>query len=233
MVRLLLDQSITMPRIARIVIEGLPHHVTQRGNNRAEVFFGNSDREFYLRTLKEKAREHALDIIGYCLMPNHVHLVVIPKQSDSLALGIGRTHYLHSQRVNYHQDRIGHLWQGRFFSCPLGDTHYWNALAYTERNPVRAKLVNKPWEYPWSSAAAHVGEGGAGGLLDLDKWGKSSMSGQWKSFLLKSMDEEEIERLRMCTRQGRPWASDEFLDQLEKDLGHSVRAQSVGRPRKL
>ncbi len=222
-----------MPRIARIVIEDLPHHVTQRGNNRAQVFFSDSDREFYLRILKEKSLKYGLEILGYCLMTNHVHLIATPASKDSLSLGIGRTHYRYTQRINYGLNRIGHLWQNRFSSCPLGVEHYWKALRYIEQNPVRARIVDLPWEYPWSSAAAHVGEEDPTGLLDLEKWRESSRDLDWRSILLEGLDEDEMTQLRLCTKRGRPWASEKFLDKLERSLGIALRPQRVGRPRKL
>ncbi len=125
-----------MPRLARIAIPGVPHHVTQRGNNRQDIFFAVEDRSFYLEWLAKYASEAGLDILGYCLMTNHIHLVVVPHEEDSLADGLGRAHWRYSQMVNRLHGRSGHLWQGRFFSCALDDEHAYGALAYVERNPV-------------------------------------------------------------------------------------------------
>ncbi len=108
-----------MPRVARIVIPGCPHHITQRGNNRQDVFFVDEDRDAYLRMLGEQAERFGVRVEAYCLMSNHVHLVATPRHADSLAKAIGRTHWLYTQYVNRLHGRSGHLWQNRFFSCAL------------------------------------------------------------------------------------------------------------------
>ena len=123
--------------MARIVAVGVPYHVTQRGNNRQDVFFVNDDRRCYLDLLREASRRFGLEVLGYCLMTNHVHLLVVPRNEDALALGIGRAHWWYSRYVNRLHGRSGHLWQGRFFSAPLEESHLWAALGYVERNPVR------------------------------------------------------------------------------------------------
>ncbi len=115
-------------------------------------------------------------MLGYCLMPNHVHLVALPHTADALAKAVGRTHFLYSQYINRLHGRSGHLWQGRFFSCALDETHCWAALCYVERNPVRARLAKRAWEYPWSSAEAHCTGTDQNGLLDLKEW-----RGRWET----------------------------------------------------
>ncbi len=146
-----------MPRVARVVIPGCPHHVTQRGNNRGDVFFVDDDRQAYLEMLQEQGERFGLEVQGYCLMTNHVHVIATPEHEDSLAKAIGHTHWLYTRYVNSLHGRSGHLWQNRFYSCTLGDEHFWTAMAYVERNPVRTKLVRRAWRWPWSSAAAHCG----------------------------------------------------------------------------
>ena len=148
-----------MPRIARIVVPGCAHHVTQRGNNHQDVFFVDDDRRVYLGLLKRAAAQYGLLIHGYCLMTNHIHLVATPKEEDSLAKALGRTHFAYAQYVNRLHGRSGHLWQSRFFSCTLDEDHFWAALLYIEQNPVRARICRMPWRFAWSSAEAHVGEG--------------------------------------------------------------------------
>jgi len=145
-----------MPRQARVVAVGVPHHVTQRGNNRQDVFLLDEDRRFYLETLGSWARRYELALLGYCLMTNHVHLVVVPRHSNSLSQALGNTHQLHAQRFNRRYGRSGHAWQNRFFSCPVGPDRAVVALAYADLNPVRAGLVGKAESWPWSSAQSHV-----------------------------------------------------------------------------
>lgn len=220
-----------MPRLARIAIPGVPHHVTQRGNNRQDVFFADEDRSFYLEWVAKYAREAGLDILGYCLMTNHVHLVVVPREEDSLAEGLGRAHWRYSQMVNRLHGRSGHLWQGRFFSCALDEPHAYRALAYIERNPVRAKMVRRAWEHPWSSAAAHVGAVGAPPWLEMGRWSRWTDAAPWKAELQRDA-KEDVEAVRFHTRRGRPLGSDAFVAKMEALLGHRLRPLPVGRPRK-
>jgi putative transposase len=158
-----------MPRLARTVAVGCAHHITQRGNNRQDVFFVDDDRRMYLELLGEQADRYGLEIVGYCLMRNHVHLVAVPKVEEALAKAVGRTHFRYAQYINRFHKRSGHLWQGRFYSCALDRRHFWQALKYIERNPVRARLCRKPWRYEWSSAAAHVDEGIEAAMLGKGK----------------------------------------------------------------
>jgi putative transposase len=130
-----------MSRQARVVVEGVPHHVTQRGNNRQDIFLADEDRHFYLKTLREKSEQFGLTITGYCLMTNRIHLIAVPRHPDSLAKALGQTHWRYAMRFNRLHRRSGHLWQNRFYSCPLGPSHLATALAYVDLNPVRARLV--------------------------------------------------------------------------------------------
>ncbi|MCU0914657.1 MAG: transposase [Planctomycetes bacterium] len=147
------------------------HHITQRGNNRQDVFFVDDDRRVYLQLLQEQAGRYGLEVLAYSLMTNHVHLVAIPQAEDALAKAVGRTHFRYTQYLNRFHGRSGHLWQGRFYSCALEGRHVWTAIKYVELNPMRAKLCRRAWEYVWSSAAAHThfGRGvapGTGGRVD-------------------------------------------------------------------
>jgi len=158
-----------MPRQARVVIPGLPHHITQWGNNREDVFFVDGDRVAYLGLLREQCEKHGVRVLGYCLMTNHIHLVAMPAQEDSLNLAVGRTHFIYTQYINRLHGRSGHLWQGRFHSCPMDDAYAVIAMRHVERNPIRAKINRVPWTYRWSSAAAHTGRPDpAHLLLDLE-----------------------------------------------------------------
>ncbi|MBI2685202.1 MAG: transposase [Acidobacteria bacterium] len=146
-----------MPRIARIVVPGIPHHITQRGNNRRQVFFTDRDYSLYFRLLREYAQRFELSIWGYCLMPNHIHLIAVPHLPDSLSRTLGRTHADFARIANIQNDTTGHFWQARYYSCPMDDSHTWSALAYVERNPIRAGLTTTAASYIWSSAKAHLG----------------------------------------------------------------------------
>ena len=226
--------TLFMPRVARIVIPGCPHHVTQRGNNQQDVFFVDQDRRAYLQILQRQSQRFDLEVLGWCLMTNHVHLVATPRREDSLAKAIGRTDFIYTQYVNSLHGRSGHLWQNRFHSCALDEGHFWRALAYVERNPVRAKLVRRPWRYPWSSAAAHCGEADPSSLLNLAKWQQmvKAVSGDWRAALGRPDDDERIQALRHSTLRGRPLGSDRFISKLERALGRRLRPLPIGRPRK-
>jgi len=129
--------------MARVVVPGIGHHLTQRGNRREEVFFDDGERQRYLQLLLEYSAKHGMEILAYCLMTNHVHLVAVPARIDSLARGMKSLDLRYAQHVNWHQGICGRLWQGRFLSCPLDEDHLWAAIRYVERNPVRARLVRK------------------------------------------------------------------------------------------
>ena len=194
-----------MARQARIVVPGATHHVTQRGNNRQDIFFVDSDRHTYLSYLKESAVKYGLAVSAYCLMTNHVHLIVIPEREESLSKALGRTHLMYAQYVHRLHGRLGHFWQNRFYSCPMDDAHAHNAAAYVEINPVRAGLCRHASEYAWSSAAAHCGSGRPSGLLALDSWFSQMTPSDWKATLEAiAGSDETIERLRLHTRTGRP-----------------------------
>ena len=146
-----------MPRSARVVFEGVVHHITQRGNYRQNIFEDSADRKKYIEFVSEYSRKYQMKIYAYCLMTNHVHFLAAPLRRDSLAMTFKYANMRYSSYFNKKNRRSGHLWQGRFYSCPLHHDHALEALRYVERNPVRAKMVRLPWEYEWSSAREHVG----------------------------------------------------------------------------
>ena len=226
-----------MPRTARIAIVNVPHHITQRGNNRQDVFFVDDDRRVYLSILKEQSEKYGLQILGWCLMTNHIHLIARPLAEDSLAKALGRTHFRYTQYINRFHGRSGHLWQNRFFSCPLGREHCWQALRYVEQNPLREGLVRHAWEYPWSSAAAHVTESGDKSLskdgcelLDMSYWRQISSLVDWRGALEKVQAKAQLESIRCNTHTGRPLAPDAFISKLEKLLNKRLRPLPIGRP---
>jgi putative transposase len=221
-----------MARIARAIAVGYAHHATQWGNNREDVFFVDEDRRVYLELLQEQARKYGLEILGYCLMTNHVHLVAIPHEQEALALAIGRTHFHYTRYVNRLHRRSGHLWQGRFHSCALDGRHLWLALKYVELNPVWAKLCRRAWRYPWSSAAFHVDEQAESELLNLTRWYSQITADQWRKELAEGLTDTEAAQIRLRTKTGRPLGSDRFVSKLETLLDRRLRPLPPGRPRK-
>jgi putative transposase len=186
----------------------------------------------YLELLQEQAQRYGLEVLAYCLMTNHVHLVAIPHEEESLAQAIGRTHFRYTQYVNRLHRRSGHLWQGRFYSCALDGRHLWLALKYVELNPVRAKLCRRAWQYGWSSAALHTEEKAESELLNLPRWYKQISAQEWRQELAGGLTDAEVARIRLRTHTGRPLGSDRFVSKLENLLGRRVRPLPVGRPRK-
>lgn len=223
-----------MPRVARVVVPDLPHHATQRGNNRHDVFFTDDDRRFYLDVLGRTAHAHRVSILAFCLMSNHVHLILVPPDADALDRVMGQSHWRHAQAINRLHGRSGHLWQGRYFSCPLDDEHLVAAMRYVERNPVRARMVPRAEEYPWSSAKLHCGDGPgvAPGLVDATTWSRRYPPETWRRLLRDPDDEALLDRIRGATRTGRPLATDSMLSKLEAKLNRRLRAMPCGRPRK-
>ena len=216
-----------MARIARIVLPGIAHHVTQRGVRSMEIFHDDRDREEYLELLREQGERFGLSFLAYCLMSNHVHLIVIPHEIDSLARGIGEAHRLYTRGVNFREGVRGYLFQGRFYSCPLDNRHLLAAMRYVLRNPVRARMVKQAWEYEWSSAAYHMGLREADVLVERrDEFG---LAGEWSELLRR--DPEEIELLREKARTGRPCGDEEFIKKAEQLTGRLLRPLLPGRPR--
>ena len=218
-----------MARLARVVVPGVPHHLTQRGNRREDVFFGDVGRECFLALLAKYARQHSLGLWAYCLMSNHVHLIVVPQDVHGLGRAMRAVNAAYARYVNERQGLCGHLWQGRFFSCPLDVAHQWSAVRYVERNPVRAKIVLRAEDYAWSSAAAHCGLRGDPLLSgDLER---ADHVGDW-SASLRDEDETELAAIRRHTRTGRPLGPDEFVRRVGSMLGRSLARSRPGPKRK-
>ncbi|HLK61868.1 MAG TPA: transposase [Bryobacteraceae bacterium] len=221
-----------MPRFARVVVPGCWHHVTQRGNHQQTVFFDNSDRQLYLELLRDHAARHSVRITGYCLMNNHVHLLAVPEREDGLARALGRAHNDYARWINLRQRTTGHLWQNRFFSCPLDESHSWEALRYVELNPVRAGLAKSATEWRWSSARTHAGGTDRASLLDLSAWADRWAPGTWEDALAIGIsDAALLARIREATRTGRPVGSAAYVEHLEAATGRPLRPGHPG-PRK-
>jgi putative transposase len=217
--------------MARVIAEGVAHHVTQRGNGRRVVFDSDTDRAVYLHLLRQYSILHQCAPVGYCLMSNHVHLIAVPGRADSLPTVLRDAHGRYATYLNGRQGGSGHVWQGRYFSCPLDAEHLWAALRYVARNPVRAGMAERAEEYAWSSAAAHCGGSDEHGLLDLDFWRAEWTVAAWQSFLEDAAEADE-ERIRRNTHTGRPLGSEDFVKQMERRLCRTLAPQKGGRPPK-
>jgi len=218
-----------MPRRARIVIPGLPHHITQRGNNRERVFREPEDYATYCRLANRFSEKYGMAVVAYCLMPNHVHFVAVPSLDCTLARTLNTLHMKYSQYFNSRMRRSGHLWQGRFYSCPLDDEHLFRAMRYVERNPVRANLAKRPWDYAWSSARARTGSGSS--PIHLHNTPIIGSRPQWKDYLQQS-DDLLDSNIRRSTHKGVPVGTDLFIRTLEERLSIQITRRGPGRPRK-
>jgi putative transposase len=220
-----------MARLARVVAPGLPHHVTQRGNRRQQVFFGEEDYRLYRALLAEGCRAAGVAIWAWCLMPNHVHLILVPAAPDGLRAALGEAHRRYTRHVNEREGWRGFLWQGRFASFPMDERYLLAAARYIELNPVRAGLARRARDWRWSSARAHLdrrddGLVAAQPLLDLVS--------DWRGFLKSGLREEEREAIRAAERTGRPLGSAAFIEGLEERLDRPLARRKPGpRPKEM
>ena len=216
-----------MPRHPRMVIPGLPHHITQRGNYRQTIFKGSEDFQRYCYWINMYAAKYKLEILAYCLMSNHVHFIAVPRQPDSLALTFNVAHMRYAQHVHAKEERKGHLWQGRFFSCILQGDHLYRAIRYVEQNPVRGGIAKEAWDYRWSSAQWHVG------LISTSPINlkKVTFIEDWKKYLGES-DPVMQKEIKTKTQQGLAVGEEEFITSLEKRLGRSLKCRPAGRKNK-
>ena len=214
-----------MARIARIVVPGYPHHITQRGNRRQETFFCNDDYQQYIDLMAKWCANLSVDIWAYCLMPNHTHLIAVPKDKDSMRKAIGEAHRRYARMINFRQGWRGYLWQGRFSSFVMDERYLLAAIRYIELNPVRAGLVTDPIAYPWSSARAHI-ENHDDVLVNVSPL--LELVPDWKGFLKGGIQEKEYHKLRQHERTGRPLGSESFIDKLEVLLGIQLRKKKTG-----
>jgi putative transposase len=215
-----------MTRIARVVVPGLPHHVTQRGNRRQRTFFKASDYNDYLELLHTWTRRTGVSVWCYCLMPNHVHLIAVPDEPDALRACLSQVHRRYTRRVNAREDWRGYLWQGRFASVPMDERHTIAAARYIIMNPVRANLVEHAADWPWSSARAFLE-----GRDDLHLPALHHDVGAWTAST-PLQDADFAKRLHMQTRTGRPLGDAAFTRSIELKMDRVVSPRRRGRPRR-
>jgi putative transposase len=193
-----------MPRLPRIILANTPHHITQRGNRKQTTFFNDGDYDFYLKNMHEMAEKFGVEVVSYCLMPNHVHLLLVPHSKDSLVQMISYLHEKYSKFINARFNWKGHLWQGRFFSTPLSSQHYENCISYIESNPIRAGLVQEISEYKWVSK---------------------------NSIYSNTVDCHRVfNEIRKATQTGKPCGTSEFLKKIGQETGIDFEPKKVGRP---
>jgi putative transposase len=214
-----------MARIARVVAAGVPHHVTQRGNRRQKVFFSDADYETYLALLAEGCRKARVAVWAYCLMPNHVHLIMVPSSPDGLRAVLGEVHRRYTREINFREGWRGYLWQGRFASFPMDETYLLACARYVELNPVRARLVARARDWRWSSARAHLA-GRDDELVTVAPL--LERAGDWKAFLSEGLDAASFRAIRASEKTGRPLGAPGFVRKLEKKLDRTLARRKPG-----
>ena len=214
-----------MPRLLRLVVPDVPYHVTQRGNHRERTFFEDGDYALYRDLLGQAARRAGTKVLCYCLMPNHVHLIVIPADPDGLRRTFADAHRRYSAFINARQRWTGHLWQGRYGAVAMDEAHLMNAARYVSMNPVRARLCSQAQDWRWSSVAAHFA-GEDDDLVEvaplLDRYGPID------AFLGGVEDEQATRALRMAETSGRPVGSANWLSAIERSSGRTLQRRKPG-----
>ena len=219
-----------MARLSRLVLPGYPYHVTQRGNRRQQTFFEEGDYALYLDLLGEAAERAGSEIWAYCLMPNHVHLIVVPADEDGLRRTFADAHRRYTGFINARHRWTGHLWQGRFGAVVMDEAHLAHAMRYVSLNPVRARLVRQAQDWPWSSVRAHLA-GEDDGIVRvapaLDRYG------DFAAFLGDMDDDDNAWRaLRQSETSGRPLGDAGWIADLEARSGRILAPQKRGpKPR--
>ncbi len=219
---------LVMPRLARVVIPSLAHHVTQRGNRRQPTFFCDDDYRTYRGLMAAGCAAAKVAVLAYCLMPNHVHLILVPADTEGLRRAVAESHRRYAAVINRRQNWRGHLWQERFHSCPLHDDHLLAAVRYVELNPVRAKLVPSAQDWQWSSAAVHLARV-PDELVSPDLPPALNAVNCWSEFLSAGISPEVEARLRQHGRSGRPFGDEAFIARLEGHTARPLKRKRAGR----
>ena len=214
-----------MARLPRVVVPGLPHHVTQRGNRRQRTFFGDEDYAEYRRLLSTSCRACGTQVLVYCLMPNHVHLILVPGDEFGLRDALGEAHRRYTRMINFREGWRGHLWQERFHSFVMDERHLIAAARYVERNPVRARLCARPEDWPWSSAQAHLA-GADDELVSVRPL--LELISDWARFIGEPDAPDIADVLHAHTSTGRPLGPDSFVEDLEQRLRRTLKRQRPG-----
>lgn len=227
-----------MPRTGRLEVPGVPLHIVQRGNNRSACFFSDLDRRLYLKCLAEASVARGCEIHGYVLMSNHVHLLITPRQPGAASAMIQDVGRRYVRNINSIHQRTGTLWEGRFKSSLIDSERYlFTCHRYIELNPVRAGIVQRPGDYPWSSHA-HYADGISNRLLtphrlfnELGTSASARMSA-YRAMFGDVIPEADLEHLRFTVNKGWALGSDRFIDDMQRALGRALRPPRRGRPKK-
>ena len=225
-----------MARLARVVIPGVAHHVTQRGNRRLPIFFSVDDRRVYLALLREGCVQAGVRCLAWCLMDNHVHLILVPEDSDGLRAALGEAHRRYTRHVNFREGWRGYLFQGRFASYPMDDAHLMAAVRYVEQNPVAAGMVTRAEDWAWSSARSHITGKCSGDDPLTDVAALAGHVTNWRALLrygLEAGDASEegaalAEAIEARLRTGRPLGDTAWIARAEAALSRPLMPAKRG-----
>jgi putative transposase len=219
-----------MARFARIVAPGAPHHVVQRGGRRGPVFAGSGDYALYLNFLAEQCAWARVRVVAYALLPDRVHLILVPRDMEGLRRALATAHKRYARRINAKKGRTGKLWHGRFASYPLDEAATLACARYVDLLPVREGVAKSARGWCWSSAAAHMGARSQGPV----KPERLMPAAAWRAYLTEGCPRAEVRAIEGCARTGRPLGSARFIATLEKRLGRVIAKQKPGpKPTKL
>ncbi len=215
-----------MARLARMVIPGVPHHVTQRGNRRERIFFEAGDEQIYLDLLAAQLKRHAVECWAYCLMPNHVHLILTPSDENGLARAVGETHRRYAAFISVRSGWTGHLFQARFASVAMDEAHLLAAFRYVALNPVNAKLVDRAQDWPWSSVNAHLASMDSGPVVVVPGLERI---GDFAAFLEDTPEDgARWAEVLKAEHVGRPVGAKAWIEQLEAMSGKILSPRKRG-----
>jgi putative transposase len=214
-----------MARLARFIIPGLPHHVTQRGNGRAQTFFGDGDYALYRDLLSASCRANDVEIWSWVLMPNHVHLILVPADEDGIRRALAPVHRRYAGEIHTRLRRTGHFWQGRFGAVAMDEAHLATAVRYVVLNPVRARLVSAAADWRWSSVHAHL-SGRDDGVTTIAP--VLERFTDFAAFIATEDAADALMRLRRAECIGRPLGDEHFVTALEAETGRAIRPGKRG-----
>ena len=221
-----------MPRHARKVADGGIYHVLNRGNGRMDIFRKRGDFEAFVKLLEEGRRRLGIRILGYCLMDNHWHLVIWPRRGKDLSRFVGWVCTTHVRRWREHRQSggLGHLYQGRYKSFLVQeDGHFLTVMHYVESNPLRARMVRRAQDWPWSSLGGAAGSNGV--KVELEKW-PVDRPRNWVATVNERMDEKELERLRASVKRERPFGGEKWVRKVVRRMGLEWTVRDPWRPKK-
>ncbi len=218
-----------MPRTARASVGGICYHVINRGNARSEVFHKQGDYQAFVNLIEAACKRMSMRVPAYCLMPNHFHLLLWPYGDGDLSRWMQWLMTSHVRRYHAHYHTSGHVWGGRFKAFPIQrNDHYLTVLRYVERNPVRAKLVERAQDWPWSSLRWWSQKD----RPEFLHRGPMNRGERWVTQVNTPMTASEMEGIRRCVNRGTPWGNPKWMHRAADRLGLESTLRPRGRPRK-